>query len=382
MASYRWSVEEGRDASVKCPNCGEEVERGSLYCPKCLAEVPWVREFDTMETRMHRQKLETKAAQSGKNLRIRWKGCRARLKKLLHMHKREVSVLFLALVLLMGGAAGALSRQTFSSLYARARNAWQKENYEQALELVDRALEKHPSDDKANLLLAMILEKRGEIPASILVLKASAKKNPDSVQTYDMLMRLLSNEGKTAEIEEILSECTSKEVLEACREYICPEPQASLAAGTYTSVQNLELSAGYDRIYYTLDGSMPSQDSARYTGPITLGEGTTVLNAFGVNDRNISSGILTLKYVVVLKGPSAPEVAPESGIYRRHTVISIEVPDGCRAYYAFDKEPDEDSTEYINPITMPQGMHVFYAILIAANGKVSETTMRDYYLEY
>lgn len=35
---------------MKCPKCHKEVEKGSLYCPYCLAEIPWVREFSTVET--------------------------------------------------------------------------------------------------------------------------------------------------------------------------------------------------------------------------------------------------------------------------------------------------------------------------------------------
>ena len=34
---------------MKCPKCHREVEKGSLYCPHCLAEIPWVREFDSVE---------------------------------------------------------------------------------------------------------------------------------------------------------------------------------------------------------------------------------------------------------------------------------------------------------------------------------------------
>ena len=35
---------------MKCPSCHKEVEKGSLYCPHCLSEIPWVREFDSVET--------------------------------------------------------------------------------------------------------------------------------------------------------------------------------------------------------------------------------------------------------------------------------------------------------------------------------------------
>ena len=40
---------------MKCPKCHKEVEKGSLYCPHCLAEIPWVREFDSVETQMKKQ---------------------------------------------------------------------------------------------------------------------------------------------------------------------------------------------------------------------------------------------------------------------------------------------------------------------------------------
>lgn len=173
-----------------------------------------------------------------------------------------------------------------------------------------------------------------------------------------------------------------QKILEACRDYVCENPVTSLPPGTYTTVQTVELSADYDRIYYTLDGSMPNQNSEKYTGPIVLSEGTTVLQAFGINDKNIPSDIVTRKYVIVLKSPDAPEISPEEGIYTKHTKIEMVVPDGCRGYYAFDEVPTVQSTEYLRPISMPQGDHTFYAILVAANGKISEVSSANYYLEY
>ena len=40
---------------MKCPKCHKEVEKGSLYCPYCLAEIPWVKEFDSVETLMKKE---------------------------------------------------------------------------------------------------------------------------------------------------------------------------------------------------------------------------------------------------------------------------------------------------------------------------------------
>ena len=40
----------------------------------------------------------------------------------------------------------------------------------------------------------------------------------------------------------------------------------------------------------------------------------------------------------------SPKVTPKSGDYNKKTEIKITVPDGCKAYYAFDSEPDLNST--------------------------------------
>ena len=48
----------------------------------------------------------------------------------------------------------------------------------------------------------------------------------------------------------------------------------------------------------------------------------------------------------------------------------------------FDREPDVNSTEYEQPIYMPVGYHIFIVILVAANGKTSKLTSREYYLQY
>ena len=44
---------------MKCPSCHKEVEKGSLYCPHCLSEIPWVREFDSVETQLKKRNSRT-----------------------------------------------------------------------------------------------------------------------------------------------------------------------------------------------------------------------------------------------------------------------------------------------------------------------------------
>ena len=43
---------------MKCPSCHKEVEKGSLYCSHCLSEIPWVREFDSVETQLRKKEQQ------------------------------------------------------------------------------------------------------------------------------------------------------------------------------------------------------------------------------------------------------------------------------------------------------------------------------------
>lgn len=83
---------------------------------------------------------------------------------------------------------------------------------------------------------------------------------------------MLAKNGQSAEVRDILQN-SSKKVQEACGEYMCSPPAFSIAPGTYTSLQKLELSGDYQRIYYTLDGTDPTLESSVYTEPVELNEG-------------------------------------------------------------------------------------------------------------
>lgn len=48
---------------MKCPKCHKEVEKGSLYCPYCLAEIPWVKEFDSGRNTYEERTAESSATE-------------------------------------------------------------------------------------------------------------------------------------------------------------------------------------------------------------------------------------------------------------------------------------------------------------------------------
>lgn len=374
---------------MKCPKCHREVEKGFLYCPHCLAEIPWVKEFDSVETLLKKeeqrnpQKSQHAAVRKRNNgsKRRRWKRkLKKKLKEKMLLSKKKILLLVLLFFVFLGFVFYR-EFHTFSHLYSYAGKQYELENYEIAARFADEALDQKPDSEAATILMARIMEAQGDTRSAILMLRPMIKNQTAGISVYQELVKLLEQEGKLNEIRQLLKG-SSQEIRDACSEYVCDPPVTSLPPGTYTSVQTVELKADYDTIYYTLDGSVPDQNSQKYKDPVILPEGTTELRAFGVNAKGIESELITRKYVIVLKTPDAPKVSPKSGDYDKKTKIKITVPDGCKAYYAFDSEPDINSTQYEQPISMPQGYHRFYAILVAANGKISKVTMKEYYLQY
>ena len=368
---------------MKCPNCNAEVRKGSLYCDKCLSEIPWVKEFSSIETLMEKKKLEEPV----KPFPVRPKAQEVSRTHISKGHIRKLpngkwKVAFLFAWILVTAVFVYHQLNTFSSLYQRADRAYAAGSYDAALSLTERALDKKPDHLNANLLRAKILEAEGDTSSAILVLQPVIKNHPDSIPAYKMMLRLLYREGRISEIKKLMASCQNQEVLDACSEYTAQIPASTLASGTYIEQVTIELTGQDETIYYTMDGTNPTENSLVYSGPITLPEGTTVLKAMGVNQKGISSKVSTWKYILVFGVPNPPKISPKDGTYNKKTKIELVVPDGCVAYYAFDEEPTVNSTQYQNPISMPAGYHEFYAVLEGANGEVSEPACRIYYLEY
>ncbi|MCI9233677.1 MAG: hypothetical protein HFH08_03645 [Bacilli bacterium] len=79
---------------------------------------------------------------------------------------------------------------------------------------------------------------------------------------------------------------------------VATKTEVSKAAGVYNDIDgiNLEIEAN-GTIYYTLDGSVPSTKSSKYTGPIFLKK-TTVVKSINVEEGKIDSPIATNSYII------------------------------------------------------------------------------------
>jgi len=175
-------------------------------------------------------------------------------------------------------------------------------------------------------------------------------------------------------------------VLENYAEYIVEKPVINLPSGEYNELLQVEiypLRSITEAIYYTIDGSDPTIDSILYSEAIELPEGTTILKAIAINDKDIISDIAEMTYFVELLPPEPPVISPASGDFTVDTdnKIYVSVPEGYTAYYAFNERPTTRSTKYEEAVDMLEGHHTFYAILVDENGKQSEPGAALYNLD-
>ena len=78
---------------------------------------------------------------------------------------------------------------------------------------------------------------------------------------------------------------------------ILPEPVFDLESGDYFEPAYITISAGEGTtIYYTYDGSTPSENSTRYTGPIEMKRGNFVLSAIAVDESGVQSKVASAVY--------------------------------------------------------------------------------------
>lgn len=367
---------------MKCSHCGVTVQEGEFFCPKCGQEIQWVPDYEPLGNYIEREK-QLKKVQEERELAKKRALEESKRKKKRQRTIWITAIAFILLLTCLGLLLGMKVRENnqnyndFDYQIRMAETSFSNGRYEESLEYVERALELKNKDVNARLLKAQILIKEEKDAQAIRLLTAVIAEDSDNVSAYGLLLKLYLVNDNTAQIKELLDACTEESILSKYADYICSNPVFGLAEGTYSAKKQVSLYGKTDvtAIYYTLDGSEPTKESMLYTESITLEEGTTTLKAVAENAKGILSDVVTRKYVISLQPPAAPKISPSSGTFTTNmdTQIYIIVPEGCTAYYAFDRKPSIADNPYNpdSPVKMLEGSHTFYAILVDQYGKVS-----------
>ena len=137
--------------------------------------------------------------------------------------------------------------------------------------------------------------------------------------------------------------------------------QVSPSAGSFTSAQNITLSSSDSgvTIYYTIDGSIPTEESLVYSSPITISTDSNItLKVISTKEGYYQSEVYSGNYFVthIL---STPVASPEDGTYNSAQNITLSGEDGVNIYYTLDGgTPTEDSTLYTGEIEIDTNINL------------------------
>ena len=133
------------------------------------------------------------------------------------------------------------------------------------------------------------------------------------------------------------------------------------------------------QIFYTLNGKNPTTSGKLYTKPITLTEGKTTIKAVSQNKSGEYSDIATAEYTITYAKLSMPVVTPTDGVYTEKVMISISVPEGCKAFYTWDgTDPAVSGIQYVEPFPILEGASVLSVVIVDGKGNVSPMYRGDY----
>ncbi|MBO4310247.1 MAG: chitobiase/beta-hexosaminidase C-terminal domain-containing protein [Lachnospiraceae bacterium] len=421
---------------MKCPKCGAPLKDDNLFCEVCGEEINIVPEYDP-DTDLfvdldgvfdHTKEIDTtEVKKQKKKPQVNREYVENR-----HVSKRkmidvdddyddedpsEVSaikdlilsvadfwnrsllskIFFIIIVLLL--ITGIISfgilikniskKQSIDYLVGQAESAARNKNYEAAIEYYEKAIEKDPNNTEIKFAISNCYLADDQDNNAIFILKEIARDNPDlATDTYERIYNIYYENSDWKGINDLLLSCDDPVIVAKFQEYLCRKPDFSYDEGEYDDILYLEISSGMNGyIYYTMDGSDPTEESILYTEPVYLESGDYDIKAIFVNEYGVISEISEAKYTIDVKIPLAPMVSIESGSYNVPITIKVESDINCQTYYVLYRprdneesrvDPDMNSTLYEYPLLMPMGPSEFRFISYSEEGIPSTVITRKY----
>ncbi len=241
----------------------------------------------------------------------------------------------------------------------------QKDDLKSAVSRYEKAIELDGENSGLRLELAEIYLKNNQSVKYLNqlneVVHAPYSSEEDVEQAYNKLITYYDGQGDYTTINQLLKICNNANVLNANQRYLAKAPEFSHEEGTYEEVIPLKLTSNATgTIYYTIDGSVPNENSSVYSSPIYLEHGDYTVATFFVNEFGIRSNIAKKTYHIDIPVPETPKILTEASTYTRPQMIAVEMPEDCKVYYTIDGTiPNDGSMQYTAPVPMPLGKSEF-----------------------
>lgn len=274
-------------------------------------------------------------------------------------------------------------KKSYQFNYDKAMQYYNSQDYEKALPYMEKAASSDKGNKNTELLfnLYQCYKNMNQDERALETLKDILAFDANNQNAVQEIASLYFEKNDINSLNELIKKYRGTEAEQYLADYMVNNPAPSIEAGAYND--NIKLQFVMDsgcKVYYTLDGSDPTEQSNLYKELIEIKAGKTTVKAIAVNALGVYSDVIELKYEVDYKKPDAPSISPESGTYEQGQKISVDyIPDGCKVYYTTDGTvPTDKSKLYTESFLMPEGNTVVSAIIIDQNNQVSAVTKRNY----
>lgn len=365
-----------------CPKCGTTIPEGKLYCEKCGEEIRMVPEFEP------EIEYSIKESLSGIGEMVEEEKTDKEVKK---KSNKIVFGVFIAIAALLLVFCIILSvwyyrYHSFSYQIGMAENCFAEGRISEACAYYERALEIKPENVSLKIALADMYRKAGNEQAFLTnlydVFAAGNGTEEEMLAVYKKLISYFVEKEEYASVNELLMDCPDETLKNTYQSYMANPPAFSYSGGNYAEMIALKLtSSTQGTIYYTMDGTMPDENSEVYTTPIFLDTGNYTITAIFVNEYGIKSTAVSENFDIDVIKPVAPEVLTLSGDYFSPELIEVVEPSEGVVYYTLDgTEPTINSFLYESPIPMPLGESTFMFVVVSDDGVKSECSIMHYNL--
>ncbi len=379
-----------------CSHCGCELPEDALLCPKCGKEIVQIspenileEEFlqDIVDEESHNgnPEAENGAMAKGTSGTIEERaasdnGSAIRNKK--RSRNITITIIIIAAIVAVIVFVFVYQNRSTNYLLRRAQREYNQRDYDEALGYLDKLFSVDANNVDGLVLEGEVYTALGDYDAAEQAFLSAIAIDPDSVEAYEAILKLYDMLGENLKIIALKQGVTNEEILALFDDYLIPAPEILTEGGNFDDSFTVALKTNYRdaEIYYTLDGTTPTDKSTLYTEPIRISEeGTTVLTAVIMDPEGEYSEPVSETYVLEYPVPENPEVVPEGGQFTVPTTIEVMVPEDAVVYYTWDnKTPTENSTLYTEPISIPEGNNVLSLIAINEWGKESEVVRYNY----
>lgn len=359
-----------------CINCGAEIKseyNNCPYCGKSLQMVPDYNIYDEDDINVFLESTNDMTSSKIKESDKTETPEKPSAPKKANTKIILVITIILCIILFGVGIGAKISidnknDNSYEYQMKLGDEAFFKDKFDDAESYYNKALMLSPNDLRARLKLADVYISKGKKIEAIKLLEEVIDLDvSDNYDAYKKLFDIYEKDGNMDAILNLKENVTDDKVLKIFKDYIVEKPSVSLPGGTYSEVIKLTLTADKGlQIFYTVDGKNPINYGTLYTTPIELSEaGMHTIKIVALNSLGVYSDVLTESYVIKYNAPSDPEVTPNGGTFDAPTYVYINVPDGCSAYYTWDRsDPTELSLKYISPILVPEGYSILSVIIV------------------